>query len=192
MEYLNKILKVPHPMEALGLLVESSAQNGNFNEGAIWQNFNNYDKAITITLKGSNCKKTEAMKGNIYRQYEYLRDLIENEISTHTSAHIYYFELHKCGEWVHVHGLISITKPNKTQQALAYKNIRSGVFQSINGRKLKAGETYKNRILIENVHTVETWYNYIKKDEKIMKIYDNRIIKLFKLKSIQNTKICTL
>lgn len=188
MEYLNKILK--YPIEAGDLLVESPAQNGTFDETAIYNTFTNYDMAMTITLKGSNCKKTENLAGNIYKQYEYISELLTLYVIPETSYHVAHFELHKCGEWLHCHALISIIKPNKTQQAKALKNMKRNIFHAINNRNLKAGESYRNRILIEKLHTVETWYNYIKKDEPIMRLYDSRISKLFKLKT-QNSSDTT-
>ena len=181
MEYLNKILKVPISLEAGDLLVESPAPNSLIDEKAIYSTFNNYDMALTITIKGSNNKRVEALKGNIYKQYQYIKDLLNQYVFTQISHYVVHFELHKCGEWLHAHALISIRTSNKTQQAKAIKTIRSSVFYAINNRKLKAGETYKNRILIEKVHTCQTWYDYIKKDEYIMNLYDNRITKLFKL-----------
>lgn len=197
MEYLNKILKkninfldeirnhgkTPVAGDALG---ESPAQNSVIDEKAIYATFNNYDMALTITLKGSNNQKIEGMKGNIYKQYQYLTTLYRQYIIPEISYFVAHFELHKCGEWLHSHAIISIRKTNKTMQAKAIKNIRTNVFSEINGRKLKSGETYKKRILLEKLHTVETWYNYIKKDEPIMRTYDDRIIKLFKLQSISN------
>jgi len=181
MEYLNKILKVPLPLEAGDLLVESPATNSDIDEKSIWNTFNNYDMALTITIKGSRNKSIESLCGNIYKQYEYIKQLYKDFIFPHTNNYVVHFELHKCGEWLHSHALVSIRKPNKTQQAKAIKTIRSDVFNKITNRKLKAGETYKNRICLEKVHTVETWYNYIKKDEYIMRLYDNRITKLYKI-----------
>lgn len=198
MEYLNKILKkninfldeirnYGKTPVAGGALGESPAPNSEIDEKTIYSTFNNYDMALTITLKGSNNRKIESLKGDIHKQYLYLVGLYKEYIIPNMTHYVAHFELHKCGEWLHTHALISIRSSNKTQQAKALKNIRANVFYEINGRKLKAGETYKTRILVEKLHTVETWYNYIKKDEPIMRSYDDRIIKLFKLQSI-NTK----
>lgn len=185
MEYLNKILS--HPIGGGGLLVVSPAPNSEFDEKAIYGTFNNYDMALTITLKGSNSKKTENLKGKIYEQYLYFKELYKNEIESNCSHYVAHFELHKCGEWLHSHAIVSIRKPNKTQQANAIRNIKKLTFEKITQRKLKAGESYKNRVLLEKLHTVETWYNYIKKDEQIMRTLDERIQKLFKLQSISTT-----
>ncbi|AXQ65999.1 MAG: putative replicase [Cressdnaviricota sp.] len=192
MEYLNKILKNPITILAGDLLVESPAQNGIIDGKAIYASFNNYDMALTINLKGSHNPTVEKMKGDIHKQYEYLVQLYKEHIIPHCSNYVAHFELHKCGEFIHTHAIISIVKPNKTQQAKAIKQIRSEVFKKINNRKLKPGETYKNRIHLEKVFTVETWYDYIKKDEIIMRKYDDRIRKLYKLQSINTSKTTSI
>jgi len=188
MYYLNKILKCPQPMEALVDLVETNAQNSTFDEKTIYGNFNNYDMALIIILKGSSSRKTESLRGNIYKQYEYIKELLTKYIFPNSQNHITYFELHKCGEWLHSHSILKIKQDGtKTANARRIRSMKQQIFEDINSRKIKTGEQYKHRVLLEKLHTVETWYNYIKKDEPIMMTYNPKIVKLFKLQSINPT-----
>lgn len=193
MEYINKILSKPHPLEALVDLVETNAPAGVLDEAAIYNNFNNYDMALTIVLKGSSSKRTESLRGNIYKQYEYISQLHKDYVFPNSQNYIVYFELHKCGEWLHSHAILKLKQDGtKTANARRIRNIKKQIFEDINARNIKPGEQYKHRVLLEKLHTVETWYTYIKKDEPIMRAYDARIIKLFKLSSKSNSNIIEL
>lgn len=182
MEYLNKILKSPQPVKALVDLVETSAPESELEESDISEYFTNYDMALTIVLKGSKAPKTERLRGDIYSQFQHISDILKTHVFDNCVNHVTYFELHKCGEWLHSHSIIKLKKDGtKTANANRIRNIKKNIFESITLRKLQKGEQYRHRVCLEKLHTVSTWFNYIKKDEKIMRVYDARIHKLFKL-----------
>lgn len=179
MEYLNKILKCPR---ALVDLVETSAPDSELKESDIYESFNNYDMALTIVLKGSKSPKTERLQGDIYGQFKYISDILKSHVFDNCVSHVTYFELHKCGEWLHSHSIIKLKQDGtKTANAKRVRNIKKNIFEHITSRKLNKGEQYRHRVCLEKLHTVETWFNYIKKDEKVMRAYDARIHKIYKI-----------
>ena len=188
MEYINKILKNPiQSSQALDVLVESNAPISQLKEATVLENFNSYDMAITITLKGSTYPRVSKLAGDTYKQYLYIKEILQEELFPYCAAYVCHFELHKCGEWIHLHGIF---KPlmNGTRIKRSFQKIKQGIFLKIEGRKLNKYETYKHRILIEKMYQLDRWYKYISKDMTIMKVYNENIIPLYKMNTI-NEKI---
>lgn len=192
MEYINKILKCPvKKTQALDLLVESNAPISQLKEATILHNFNAYDMALTITLKGSTYPRVSKLAGDTYQQYLYIKDVLQEELFPYCIAYVCHFELHKCGEWIHLHGIF---KPlmNGTKIKRSFQKIKQSIFNKIEGRKLNKYETYKHRILIEKMYQLDKWYMYISKDQTIMKVYNEHIKPLFRLNTIPSSpeKLC--
>jgi hypothetical protein len=188
MEYINKILKCPvKKTQALDLLVESNAPIAQLKEATILHNFNAYDMALTITLKGSTYPRVAKLAGDTYQQYLYIKEVLQEELFPYCMSYVCHFELHKCGEWIHLHGIF---KPlmNGTKIKRSFQKIKQSIFNKIEGRKLNKYETYKHRILIEKMYQLDKWYTYISKDQTIMKAYNEHIRPLFKLNTIQSSR----
>lgn len=78
------------------------------NKTAICQRFNGCSYAITITLKGAYAIRSLA--SNFDKQYQLFKNIISNIIHKYASEYCFYFELHKCGEWLHTHGVLNLKK----------------------------------------------------------------------------------
>lgn len=181
MEYINKILKCPiKKSQALELLVDSNAPFSKPSEAAIAYNFNSYDMAITITLKGSKFPRVNKLQGDTHKQYLYIKNILDEELFPYSQAYVIYFELHKCGEWIHLHGIFK-PKMNKTKVVRSFQKIKQNIFLKIEGRKLNKYETYKHRILIEKMYDLYKWAQYSGKDYQIMRAYNEAIVPLFKM-----------
>ena len=189
MEYINKILKCPIKKSlALDLLVESNAPVAQLDEATIAHNFNEYDMAITITLKGSKFPRVNKLQGDTYGQYVFIKNILNEDLFPYCENYVCYFELHKCGEWIHLHGIFK-PKMNKTKVLRSFQKIKQNLFLKIEGRKLNKYETYKHRILIEKMYKLQKWYLYISKDHLIMNAYNESIIPLYRLNTCPNNKM---
>lgn len=147
-------------------------------ESSMTANFNNYSYAVTITLKGSH--KFRALEDDLIAQYNLIKNLIKLYINDHTKSYIFYIEKHKCGSWIHTHGIIEPLLKK------SIKEIKQKVYQHIEGHELKKGMSYKTRIFIEKPYDMINWWNYCKKEEELWNSC-SEIKKLFKLKSIKPT-----
>lgn len=126
-------------------------------------NFHNYftlcDFCVTITLKGAHSLRN--YENDIKYQHIYLSSIIDDIISTYSKSHFFTFELHKCGGWLHAHGILSMVHRSKMPilKKLIYKHIEK--------KALPKGSTYKHRVLIEKVYNVDNWTEYIMKDVEV-------------------------
>ena len=189
MEYINKILKCPvKKSQALDLLVESNAPLAQLDESTIYYNFNDYDMAININLKGSKYPRVNKLQGDIYEQYLCIKSILNEDLFPFCESYVCYFELHKCGEWIHLHGIFK-PKMNGTKLVRSFQKIKQNIFLKIEGRKLNKYETYKHRILIEKMYKLSYWYKYSSKDLKIMYAYNDLIIPLYKLNTCPSNKL---
>lgn len=136
------------------------------------QIFNNYDMSVTITLKGSN--KYRLLEGNLEKQYEVFKNIISNIIDTYGEKYIFYFETHKCGMWLHTHGIIKVDAKNIIK-------IKREVYEYIENRKIEKYKSYKHRIYMKKVECLNHWIEYIQKDEKLMNDQNKNIKKTYKL-----------
>lgn len=134
--------------------------------------FNNYDYAITITLKGSN--KIRALEGKLEKQYLLFKKLISTIIYTYAKNYYFNFELHKCGVWLHAHGIIKVDAKNIIK-------IKRELFQEIEGEKIQRYMSYSRRIKIDKLHDIHNWYSYCKKDEEQMLLRHKLIKKVYRL-----------
>lgn len=143
-------------------------------ESQVMDNFNNYSYTITITLKGSNALRLMADK--LDKQYNFFKKLIKEHIADHCHSYIFYFEKHKCGSWIHAHGIIH----QKLMKSVV--SIKRSVYEAIELQPIKKGMTYKRRIDMEKTYDMITWWTYCKKDEPLMmKSSNGEICKLYKL-----------
>lgn len=117
------------------------------------------DFVITITLKG--IPRYRLLPGKIDKQFEILKMVINNIISNYSSQHLFTFELHKCGEWLHTHGIIQMNHRSKMMK------MRKEIYEYLENKPLKKGLTYKHRVHVEKVYNVDNWQNYIYKDIEI-------------------------
>ena len=134
--------------------------------------FNGYSYAITITLKGAYAIRSLA--SNFDKQYQLFKNIISNIIHKYASEYCFYFELHKCGEWLHTHGVINLKK-------VSYLNkIKSETFLQIEKKQLEKYKSYKTRICMDKISDIMNWYNYISKDENsILEFSNNQYKKIY-------------
>ncbi len=137
----------------------------------VLDNFNNYDNAITITIKGSN--KLRLLEGDLYKQYNIFR-LIMDIIDKYVKKYIMFFELHKCGLWLHSHGVVSGDPKD-------LKRIKQEIFQLIEGEKIQKYQSYSRRIKIDKIFDIQNWLTYIQKDEEQMLLKNSLIKKIYKI-----------
>lgn len=148
------------PPDGTGGVTPLGESNPEITESLVTDNFNIYSNAITITLKGAH--PVRLMADKLEKQYDFFKKLIKNIISDQVFSYIFYFEKHKCGSWIHAHGII---QPRTKSSIL---NIKQQIYFAIEKQKLKTGLSYKRRILIETIHDVHTWWNYCRKEEELM------------------------
>lgn len=134
--------------------------------------FTNYDMSITITLKGSN--RYRLLEGNLLKQYELFKNIISNIIDIYGEKYIFYFETHKCGLWLHTHGIIKVDAKNIIK-------IKREVYEFIENRKIEKYRSYKHRIYMKKVECLNHWIEYIQKDEKLITGLGLGIGKIYKL-----------
>ena len=145
-----------------------------FEKTSVLTTFNNYDYAITVTIKGSN--KIRMLEGKLEKQYFLFKQLITTVINEYTKNYYFNFELHKCGLWLHAHGIIKTDPKNIIK-------IKRGLFQEIEGEKIQRYMSYSRRIKIDKLHDIHNWYNYCRKDEEQMLLRHKSIKKIYKLSS---------
>lgn len=144
-------------------------------EATIRHNFSNYDITCTINLKGSKLPKIAGLCCNYDKQLAIMKHIVHCFISPVCSAYIFYPELHKCHEWIHIHGILKVRKNPNGKNGLTYrkrilKQIRQEIFNFIEGRAIKKRESYKRRILVEPIKSsLNEWNNYIRKDTIIIR-----------------------
>lgn len=123
-------------------------------------NFNNYSYAITVTLKGSH--KLRSMEDDLQKQYDFFKNIISTIVDEHSTEYYFAYELHKCGSWIHTHGIFNPKKKKSIQ------TIKQQIYLAIEGNKIKKGMSYRTRICIEKVFLLETWIPYITKERSLM------------------------
>lgn len=122
-------------------------------------NFNNYSYAVTITIKGH---AQRALADNLQQQYDLFKKIIKQYIHEECNQYYFAFELHKCGSYIHAHGIFNPKLKKSVQK------IKQQVYLAIERQPIKKGMSYKTRILIEKVFQVDTWIPYITKDAELM------------------------
>ena len=146
--------------------------NPEITESSMTANFNNYSYAVTITLKGSH--KFRALEDDLEAQYNLIKNIIKLYINENSKSYIFYIEKHKCGSWIHTHGIIEPLLKKSV------KEIKKNVYRHINGFELKKGMSYKTRIHMEKTYDYLLWWNYCKKEEELWP-EGSLIQKIFKL-----------
>lgn len=164
---------VKAPDSAIGV-TPLGESNPEITESSMADNFNIYSNAVTITLKGAHYVR--ALADKLDQQYKLFKKIIKEHIDPLCHSYIFYFEKHKCGSWIHAHGIID---PKLKSSIL---KIKQNVYFSIEKQKLKTGCSYKRRILIETIHDLNVWWNYCRKEEELMLNSEvPQIKKIFKL-----------
>lgn len=146
--------------------------NPDFTVSALLDTFNNYDYAITITIKGSN--KIRSLEGNLIKQYDLFKNIIYTIVYKYGKNYYFNFELHKCGLWLHTHGVI------KTDPKTIVK-IKREIFHLIEGEKIQKYQSYSRRIKIDKIHDLNNWLIYCRKDEESMLSLNSTIKKIYKI-----------
>jgi len=166
----NDIIKLTKYLTRGGTPLGESTPD--FTEPSVLTTFNNYDYAITITIKGAN--KIRALEGNLQKQYNLFKNIISTILDENTKNYYFNFELHKCGLWLHAHGIIKTETKNIAK-------IKKELFIAIEGQKLQKFQSYSRRIKIDKLHNLMYWLEYIKKDEEQMLLRHKQIKKIYKL-----------
>lgn len=140
-------------------------------------NFNNYSYSLTITIKGSHSLRN--LEDDLKTQYKLFKRIVNEIIDKHSSQYFIAFELHKCGSWIHCHGIFNPI------MLKSIKQIKQEVFLLIEKQPIKKGQSYKRRIDIQKVYSLDTWIPYILKDELSIHERYSELKQLFKLKKIK-------
>lgn len=117
------------------------------------------DFAVTIMLKGA--RKYRTLEGKVTEQYKIICDIIDKIINNYSKQHWFAIEYHKCGLWIHSHGVVQMKHRSKTPI------LKKEIYLSIENKPLYRGGTYKHRIHMEKMYSVLNWENYIKKFQPI-------------------------
>lgn len=173
------LIKAPESIIGVTPLGDS---NPEITESSLTDNFTNYCYAITITLKGAY--HIRSMADKLHQQYEFLKKIIKDHINEQCHSYLFYFEKHKCGSWIHTHGIIH------PQTKVSIVKIKQAVYLAIEKQKLKSGQSYKRRVLIDSLHDLNNWWNYCKKEEELWYNSENKQIKkIYKFQyKIKNNK----
>lgn len=170
-----------------GLLGEPSENLNEMEEPNIniLDHFTLCDFTITITLKG--LRHLRFLNGKIQQQFDIIAKLIDTIIVPYCNQYLFNIELHKCGEWIHSHGIIQMHHRSKVDK------LRKEIYFFLEKKPLKRGLTYKPRILIEKVYNLENWNNYLFKDYTTyasLKREFPRIKYKYRLNKISHSYIC--
>lgn len=184
MEYINMILKSPLSSEGIGLLGEPMPDYSELDKATIINSFNNYDSAVTITLKGSHSLRN--LEGKLQAQYNFFTQKIMPIVSGYCKYYVFYVELHKCQQWLHFHGIVSFLK-------ISYlPKFKQDIFMAICREKIKRGQSYKSRIHIQKIYEVWRWVDYISKEASLMYKIDNAFTPKWKLPKLNISTTVTL
>lgn len=151
----------------------------------IAEHFTLCDFTLTITLKG--LRHLRLLNGKLNSQFEILAQLIDNIIAPYCNQYFFNIELHKCGEWIHTHGIIQMNHRSKVDK------LRKEIYFFLEKKPLKKGLTYKPRIVLEKVYNLENWNNYLFKDYTVYTSLKREFPKInykYKLNKISYSYIC--
>lgn len=142
-----------------GILVEPSENLNKSSEVTLPMNayFSLCDFTVTIIIKGN--RRYRHLRGKLDEQWKILNDIVQQILEKYCQQYYFTIELHKCGEWIHAHGLINMTHRSKVDK------MRKEIYFHIEQKALKKGLTYKYRINIEKVYNIANWDRYIHKDK---------------------------
>lgn len=164
-----------------GLLVEPSQKLNDIEEATnLSEHFTLCDFSVTIIIKGIN--RYRLLRGKIDEQWLIIQNIVNQIIENYCKQYFFTIELHKCGEWIHAHGIINMTHRSKLDK------MRQEIYKYLEHKPLKKGLTYKHRIFIEKVYNIDNWQRYILKDKNVFTILQKEYknIHYFK-KLISNT-----
>jgi len=121
--------------------------------------FNNYSYALTISSK-----ETPRMKGKtVKQQYDILCHFLKTTFID--CNYLFFFELYKCGEYLHCHGFVKINKVSQVPK------LKQSMYLYMMLKPLAKRESYKPLIDFNKINDIEAWTKYCFKDLSVMLLY---------------------